>query len=231
MDRLALPSFIYLAGADGTGKTTRARAIADWLGQHGVRCRYVWFRWPHMLSLPLLGYCRLRGLTRYRVIDGIRYGSWEFHRSRLVSALFPWLWLLDTAVVALVRVYVQRWRGFTVICDRFAYDALVDLMLAVDDDRLFTRAVGRLFLRLVPKNGLVLVLDADEAALRERKADLTHDYRLTRQREFYLRLARHLGLRVINTVGPADPIAELEFLLQVRHRQARKPIATEIDEV
>ena len=210
MDRpVVLPRFIYLAGPDGTGKTTLATAIVRRLQERGVRCRYVWFRWPHFLSLPLLAYCRLRGLTRYRVVGGVRYGGWEFHRSRLVSALFPWLWLADTSLAALTKVYFHRWREFTIVCDRFVYDALVDLMLAVDDERLFARAVGRMFLRLVPKDGVAVVLDAPEATLQQRKADLTHDLRIGRRRELYLSLANHLGLRVVDTAGSPETSLKL----------------------
>jgi thymidylate kinase/predicted nucleotidyltransferase len=200
----ALPStrLIYLAGADGTGKTSHAKVIVERLRRRGVRVRYVWFRWPALLSLPLLAYCRLRGLTRYRMVDGVRYGGWEFHRSRLVSALFPWLLLADTALASLARVHVHRWRGLTVICDRFVYDVLVDLMLAVDDERLFTRAVGRLFLRLVPKDGVSVVLDAPEATLRQRKVDLRHDDCIARRRELYLSVARAYGLQVLDTSQP-----------------------------
>src|SRR3990170_7458202 len=147
MDRTgSLPTFIYLAGADGTGKTTHAMAIADELARRGAHVRYLWFRWPHVLSLPLLAYCRLRGLTRYHVVDGVRYGGWQFYRSRMVSGLFPWLWLVDTALASLATVYFPRWLGRIVVCDRFAYDALVDLMLAVNNERLLDSFVGRAFL-------------------------------------------------------------------------------------
>ena len=227
MDRTgSLPTFIYLAGADGTGKTTHARAIADELARRGAHVRYLWFRWPHVLSLPLLAYCRLRGLTRYHVVDGVRYGGWQFYRSRMVSGLFPWLWLVDTALASLATVYFPRWLGRIVVCDRFAYDALVDLMLAVNNERLLDSVVGRAFLRLVPKDGVTVLLDAPDGTLRQRKADLKHDNRVARRREMYLALASHLGLPVVDTAGSAEVSLERISALVARPGARSLPEAT-----
>jgi hypothetical protein len=130
--------------------------------------------------------------------------------------LFPWLWLLDTAIAALFRVYLARLRGFTVVCDRFIYDSLVDLMLALRDDRLHRKLVGRLALRLVPKDAAVLLLDADSARLRHRKRDVAHDEHLAVRQDLYRLLAGHLRLSVLDTSGRRESVTAMMDLLQKR---------------
>lgn len=69
---------IYITGPDGSGKTTYLEEIQRFFNEKGNRTNYVWLRSPKILSKPLMAYCRLAGLTRYKNIDGIRYGGHEF---------------------------------------------------------------------------------------------------------------------------------------------------------
>ncbi|MCA9750047.1 MAG: hypothetical protein KC414_13140, partial [Romboutsia sp.] len=85
----------YLLGADGSGKTTFLKEVETALNNKGLRTNHVWIRSPKILSRPLMAYCRLVGLTKYKVINEIKYGKHEFYKSSFVSWLFPILQLFD----------------------------------------------------------------------------------------------------------------------------------------
>jgi len=196
---------IVLAGVDGSGKTTQAMELLSHLRARGQRCIYVWLRFPHLFSLPLLAYARLVGLTRYAEVDGHRHGVWEFYRSRFMSAVFPWVVLLDATICTAMRVYFPLLLGFTVICDRFVYDILVDLMVALRrDDGYHSTRVGRLFLSLLPRGTKAILLDLDVDCIRERRDDLKGDSTLRLRRRIYLRLAKDRGIPVVTSLGSVE---------------------------
>lgn len=191
--------FICLTGVDGSGKTTHIHGLLERLRGQGMKCTYVWLRRPYFFTLPILAYCRLVGLTRYEYVEGRRYGRWEFHRSRLISGLLPWVLLGDAALFALWKVYIPLWRGRTVVCDRFIYDTLVDLMVATRDFEVYRRTVGQLFLKLVPHRSRTMLLDAEVRVIRARKEDALHDPSIATRRKGYLALASHVSMPVVDT--------------------------------
>ena len=193
------PLCIHLAGVDGTGKTTQARAMLYWLQREGVPVRYVWLRFPRLFSVPFLVYARLRGYSRREIVDGHQHGYWDFSRSWLMSKVFPWALLLDTLLVALVKLYVPLWRGYTVICDRFVVDILVDLMTGLNDTRFDEHFPGRLFLTLLPGGTRVVVLDLDTEIVRQRCPELAGDRTHSKRRAIYWGLARRRHLSVVST--------------------------------
>lgn len=202
---------IYITGADGVGKTTQVDRLEARLRQSTTVNR-VWLRFPVVTSLPLLLYARLFGYTRYRVVEGVRVGAWEFHRSRLLRSVFPWAQYFDTLVHAGLKVYLPLLRGQRLLFERYALDVLVDLMVAIGDYNLHRRPVGRLLLRLVPKQTHVVILDAPEEVIRDRRADVRHDPVLDARLQAYRALARDLFLlRIISLESIELVAAQIEM--------------------
>ena len=54
-----VPKIICLSGVDGSGKTTLSKMLANELHKKGFNVSYVWMRYNHYLTKPLLGFCRL----------------------------------------------------------------------------------------------------------------------------------------------------------------------------
>lgn len=123
------------------------------------------------------------------------------------------MWILivfvDTFLSALRHVYLPTLLGYTVIVDRFAIDPLIDTVVSSlwpkNENLIFTR-LGNLFVKLIPRNALVLVLDVEEGIAASRK-NYTGDTRsLARSRALYRSLGKSYRWNFIYT---DEPIAEV----------------------
>ena len=200
------PRFLYLTGCDGTGKTTQADLLCAHLKQIGIQPRRVWLRFPFLLSVPLLVYARWRRLSWHEVIEGARHGYWDFRASPLLKRLLPWTLLLDAGLAAFIRIYLPLWRGETVVCERFVLDMLVDLMAACDDLGLTRRPPGTFYLRLIPKEAVMAVLDLEADTIRARRVDLRSDRRLELRLKLFRQLAADLSLPLISSAASAAEV-------------------------
>lgn len=203
-----LPRVIHLAGADGTGKTTQARAVMARLEHQSVRAHYVWLRYPRYLCTPFLVYARLRGYSRQEIVNETPHGYWEFERSWLMSKVFPWAVLVDAFIIGVIGVYIPLLRGRTVVCDRFVGDILVDLMVGTKDLRLDEKLPGRLFLRLLPRTTQMVVLELETAIAQERSPELTGDRSQPLRREAYLGLAARRGWPLVSSRLPMQEVTQ-----------------------
>lgn len=188
---------IYLTGPDGSGKTTYLEEIQRHFNEKGNRANYVWLRSPKILSKPLMAYCRLAGLTRYKNIDGIRYGGHKFYRSKFVSWLFPVLQLIDFKIKLLFKQKEIN-KDNIVLLDRFALDTLADLMVDTHRFDLHKTDIGRAFINTIPDKCKIIVLEATEDIIRKRKRDTLHDPHLSDKIKVYSILASDLNLTKIN---------------------------------
>ena len=188
---------IYLTGPDGSGKTTYLEEIQRHFNEKGNRANYVWLRSPKILSKLLMAYCRLAGLTRYKTIDGIRYGGHEFYRSKFVSWLFPVLQLIDFKIKLLFKQKEIN-KDNIVLLDRFALDTLADLMVDTHRYDLYKTGIGRAFINTIPDKCKIIVLEATEDIIRKRKRDTLYDPHLSDKIKVYAILASDLNLSKIN---------------------------------
>lgn len=204
-----LPRFIYICGCDGTGKSTQAKQLLSHLTDLGVRPRHLWLRFPFCFSLPLLAYARWQGYSWHEEINGVRHGYWDFRCSWLLRALLPWVLLIDVVLAAIGKVYLPLWLGQTIVCERFALDLLVDLVVAFADTDLPRRWPGQLYRRLLPSKATIFMLDLEAETIRARRADLQMDRRLEVRLEAFHRLARDQGLTVFSSHLSAPEVSRL----------------------
>jgi hypothetical protein len=206
------PTFIYLAGADGTGKSTQAGLLLGRLDQLGISCRHLWLRFPFLFSLPLLAYARCRGYSWHEVTGGIGHGYWEFRHSWLLCRLLPLTVLADAALASLFVVYLPLWTGITIVCERYVLDMLVDLSIATGILMADSWAL-RSLLKLLPAGALVIGLTAPENLVASRRPDLEHDRRLGTKLSTYEEVFEALVCPVIPTADSVFRVHERVFQL------------------
>lgn len=198
---------IYVMGIDGSGKSTVVSWIAEQFRARGFRVSELWLRFNHVLTKPLLGYCRLAGLTRYETVHGHRIGYHEFHRSRLVSGLFIALQYLDAARVRLLRVSPRL--GGTkgvVVLDRYVYDILIDIMVATRKPHLHGTAVGSAFKRLLPKHTRVFYVERPRDALLAVRPDSEFDRNFDLRLRLYGEVARAHRVEILENRGSLEEL-------------------------
>ncbi len=206
-------SAICLIGIDGSGKTTHALRIVSKLRQAGARSKYVWFGTPYFLSYPFMVICRVLGLTEtHHLQNGLAVSEHRYYLNKPVALIFPWIMFLDLSVFVFLRVYLAVLLGFTVVCDRFVYDTLSELMADVNDDSLDRRIVGRLILRLKPKHASVFLLDVDEVTALRRRPDVPNLKYLTKRRNNLRLIAKRMSIRVVDANQPS-PVVQRQLSL------------------
>jgi len=184
----------YITGSDGSGKTTFLKDIESKLS---VATKHIWIRSPKILSKPLMGYCRLVGLTTYKTIDNIKYGKHEFYKSSFVSWLFPILQLVDFRI----KWFLEKRKiksNQTLLFDRFSLDTLADLMVDTKRLDLHKTWIGKSFINLIPQNTKILIPLVDESTIRNRKKDTLHDEHLTAKINVYTILSKDLSIKSID---------------------------------
>ena len=188
----------YLAGADGSGKTTYLSEIECELKKKGLTTKHIWLRSPKIFSKPLMAFCRLTGFTKYEVINGIKYGVHEFYRSKIISFIYPYLQLVDFNLKWLwLKKDIKKYD--VLLFDRFALDTLADLMVDTHKYDLHRTGVGKKFIKKVPKGTRILILTtSDSSIIRNRKKDTLYDPRLDIKLKVYNILAEELNLTLIN---------------------------------
>src|SRR5437899_11772922 len=158
------PRVYAIVGPDGAGKTTIARGIVDRLARHRIKTRIVWMRSPRIVTLGVLGLLRLSRLAKT-----VRMGDHDdvivdLRRHPGLLHLYAWSVTFDCFLgylgnVTLPKQLLRR----TILCDRFAWDTLVDLGLASGMDEGFLQLPqGRILLDLAMKHRSVLVTASSE---------------------------------------------------------------------
>jgi len=207
-----------IVGPDGAGKTTIARAIMDRLARRGVKTWIAWMRSPRIVTLGVLGITRLSKLSRT-----VRMGDHDdvitdLSRHPFLLHLYAWSVTFDYFLGYLGKVTLpKRLFGRTVLCDRFAWDTLVDLGLVSGLDEGFLQLPpGRILLDLARRHRSVLVTASREELIR-RKPILSLDPRLARRLRLYVWLADRFGFGQVDsgTTSESESVSQVSEYLGI----------------
>jgi len=204
---------VALCGADGSGKSTAARAVVEALRPTFSPQRGREFHWkPPLFSAK-------RRAKRGPITDPHA----EPPRNALACLLFFAFHWLEFFLGWHLCVRPAAFRGGLVLIDRFYYDFFVD-------QRRYRLRVPRwlvaLGYRLLAKPDIVLLLDAPVEVLQSRKQEVA-PAETQRQRAAYLELVRGMARgRIIDAAEPPEKVAAqierviLDFLARRMSRRA-----------
>jgi thymidylate kinase len=168
--------FIYFAGVDGTGKSTFINRLIQDFAVNGIQARRVWLRFNYFLTRIVLLYCRLSGLTRKVNQGGKVIRVHDFHKSRFIAKSVQYLHFVDTCLMYFFKAYLPWKLGNQVIlCDRFVYDILADFMLESKEMNLPESRISHMFLKLIPKEAVVIFITAEKEKIIQRKPEVLFD--------------------------------------------------------
>lgn len=200
----------YITGPDGSGKTSYLKEVEQKLIRQNIKYKHIWIRSPKITSKPLMLFCRITGLTKYKLIDSVKYGKHEFYRSKFVSWLYPFLQYIDF----LIKWELEKRKlkdSEVLLFDRHALDTLIDIMIDTGKMDLHTKHIGKSFIRLIPKNCSTILMVVDEEVIRKRKIDTLHDEHLSQKIEAYKLVANYLYLKLINNNRPYEEVKKEVF--------------------
>lgn len=206
---------IALSGMDGAGKSTAANALKDRLEASGIPAEIAWARIGgesallDRLALPVKRLLRRQGTVADPVAAGgpaiqkVRDPGEAIGRRRLVS----WAWIVIVAGAnagSYRRAAARRRAGTTLVCDRWATDALVDLELRYGRHR-----VARAILRhLPPRPDLAILLEIDAATAGARKPGDQAGWVLVEMERLYDTEGDASGLERVDARLPRDAVRE-----------------------
>ena len=102
-----------------------------------------------------------------------------------MRTLYPLSLLFDTAVNYLIRISIPHLFGYTIVCDRWIPDILVDISVDIGNERFPESFLGRLFLAIANKSNLIVTLDAPDHLLDERRPEAALDPYTKNRRKIY----------------------------------------------
>ena len=205
-------AMVALIGADGSGKTCLADALARHFDRAAIPQRRVWSRFRNYLSRPLLAVTRLTGHNRKELRDGVRVGYHDFAGHPLLAHMFLACQLVDLALDVVLRF---RWRRHELIlADRCALDTLVDLAVDTGLDRLIIDRLARPVAALLPQPLQVIAIERPVALVAMQRPDALADRHFARRRVLYRSLAHRLRIPVVvNARSVDDAVVAIERVL------------------
>lgn len=208
--RCRSPTGIVVAvlGPDGAGKTAVIKHVKALLAPAFRRTSCMHLR-PHFGA---------RG--RYAASTSNPHG--QLPRNAVASSFKLGWWLLDYTAGYIASVYWRKVRSTLVVFDRYFYDLFVD---PVRYRFAGPWPVAKWLARFVPPPEIIIILDAPEHVLLQRKNEVREN-ELARQRRAYLILAhQHAQAHVVDATQSINDIAAhvsnivLQYLAQ---RQTRR---------
>lgn len=158
---------IYFFGSDGTGKTTHAELTSLYLRSKGYRVWRASVKQHHTFSYLLLKL--LYNLNEER--EARNYRGFNDKLGRRIKTPWKILELISLLPAVIYRVFLPSLLGFIVVCDRYIFDTLVTLSYFLNEPKLTSSRSAKLLVKLIPKNSLLVHLDADTDVILERKKD------------------------------------------------------------
>ena len=201
------PNLIYVMGIDGSGKSTVSEYLADQYRDKGYDVDVVWLRFNHVITKPLLGFCRLIGLTKYETYDGIRVGYHDFYKSSIISFLFILFQYLDAVRVKYTRIVpILKRSNHIIILDRYVYDILIDLAVDTRKENLIYSWFGRRFRDLLPKDSITILVRRNLETVLSVRPEGKVDRNFESRYKYYQQLGNNLGITIINNEGTLDDL-------------------------
>jgi thymidylate kinase len=189
-----MPAAIIFFGPDGSGKTTQADMLVNELRKNGLRTRKLWLRSLHTLAF-VISKVAMKAMNLPTVYEfRARYSHKRFFRE-------IWYAIEFSSILPLIfaKFRMPLLRGETVVAERYVIDWIVSLSYVSRNESLLDSRLAKAVLRFIPKNALLIYIDATYDAIRSRgRTEDSFDY-IEFQRRCYKKIAQKLNSVIIDT--------------------------------
>ena len=193
---------VTVSGLDGAGKTAHVQKLSEAFTGCHIKNEIMWARGG---STPVTD-AALRVARGGGGGDGSGQANpsekVDRRRRQLSSNLARQGWVFIMGFDLLWRYMQHVWwpmrRGRVVICDRYMYDALVEVAAYADDAGLPACTLARLLTALMPKPGTRWLLDVSPETAASRSADPEDPAFLAQQRELFKMHGKRWQLSIVD---------------------------------
>ena len=188
-------SFICFIGVDGSGKTTHAKFLKEYLEKQGYQCKYVWgayrlfFSYVFFITTKLLGYWKNTKNDVYT--DPLEYAP-KLNKKNLASIYHLFIFL-DYQIIVTIKIRIPIAMGKIVICDRYIYDILMELQLSNNLSEKFFYFL----IRSMPQPDITFLMNVKEDIAMHRRG-FTKDFFLKRK-IFLMNLSKVIEVTVVDS--------------------------------
>ena len=209
---------VVLMGLDGSGKSTQAERLRDWLKESGIKAETVWMRGESYLARPVLalGKALLRAPREAKRGEGIRAGKayddyvgskQTMFRNPLLRRIWTGLTLLDLYITFRIAFARIPREARVVVLDRYIYDSFIDIDTAYGAEgrearRLTRSAAARLF----PKPQIVVLLAIAPEEPMKRKDDIPSIRYLEEREAVYETIGLDVGAVRVDAGRPVEEV-------------------------
>lgn len=190
---------VAISGLDGSGKSTQSKALVATLEQHGVPAIRVWTSLPNSPALGVIA-APVRRPGAKRLVRSLR------KRYGLVARAWTVVVAVANAEWHVRAIERHRFRGRTVVCDRYVLDSIVNLRYLYGVDRRF-RLSGFLLRSLSPRASREFFLDVSPEVSTTRNDEYSLA-QATIRAKLYRSAATHGRVTTLDGERPPDALAE-----------------------
>lgn len=202
---------VTISGPDGSGKTTQIIAIKQECVKRRLKPYLLWLRIGYTPIFSLTKGFMRKGLSGRLPQAGHSEKRSRMLRNRSIRRIWLACSLIDLVFVTAVYVRIKLWLGYTVICDRWIWDSMIDLTLYHGCTEIDVARISRLiaFLAVKPKTSFLLSLPFEIAMARSSQKDepFPDTYDVRRKRHYlYDSVSSGVDLIVIDATRRVEEV-------------------------
>ena len=167
------PRCITISGLDGSGKTTLANWLVEYLKSKGYKTKYVWIRSPHTFAYLISRILLHLGWRRtFRNPNGIAISRFKLYEGTFARKIWPAIEFLSVLPLIIFKVKLPLLLGYRIVLDRYTIDTTASIALTTRNMSFADSFLGKLLLKMIPKERIVIFLDADYFTVLKRRPDI-----------------------------------------------------------
>jgi thymidylate kinase len=193
---------VHFFGPDGAGKTTQVAKLAAHVEKQGAKVHKTWVRSPHSLAFVATMLLYRLGLRErfYNPFGHMIVARPRVDQNRVSKFLWVVLELVSVMPVVLREAAIPAVRGRALIAERYLLDSVATIGFFLHDESFVDSWAARFLYQLIPRDTLLVYLDADYPAILQRRGERAEPEEfIAFQRRVYGILAARMRALVVYT--------------------------------